>query len=52
MSKLIFRMFALDFHKVRSIVGEGLDVDRSDEASSRKSLQEEFYEEFFKLIAK
>ena len=37
-SKLLIRMFAVDFHKVRSIVGEGLDVDKSNEASSRKAL--------------
>lgn len=38
MSKLLFRMFAIDFHKVRSIIGEGLDVDKSDVGESRKVL--------------
>ena len=37
-SKLIFRMFALDFHKVRSAVVEGLDVDKNDAVGSRKLL--------------
>ena len=37
-SKLIYRMFAIDFFKVRSAVGEGLDIDKSDELKSRKTL--------------
>ena len=37
-SKLLFRMFAIDFHKVRSIIGEGLDIDKLDERRSRKIL--------------
>ena len=38
MSKLVFWMFAIDFHKVRSIIGEGLDVDKTNETHSRKML--------------
>ena len=38
MSKLIYRMFAIDCHKVRSAVGEGLDVDKNNESKSRKTL--------------
>ena len=38
MSKILFRIFAIEFHKVRSGVGEGLDVDRKDELNSRKTL--------------
>ena len=37
-SKLLYRMFAINFFKVRSAVGEGLDVDKSDELKSRKTL--------------
>ena len=37
-SKLLYRMFAIDFNKVRSTVGEGLDVDKNDELKSRKTL--------------
>ena len=38
MSKILYRMFAIEFNKVRSAVSEGLDVDRKDELSSRKTL--------------
>ena len=38
MTKILYRMFAIDFHKVRSIVGEGLDIDKSNELLSRKTL--------------
>ena len=30
LTKLLFRMFAIDFNKVRSVVIEGLDVDKQD----------------------
>ena len=38
MSKLLYRIFAIEFNKVRSGVGEGLDIDKKDEFNSRKTL--------------
>jgi len=35
---LKFRVFAVNFHKVRSTVREGLDVNKVEEAGSRKVL--------------
>ena len=39
LTKLLFRMFAIDFlNKVRSVVIEGLDVDKQDKEGARKKL--------------
>ena len=38
LTKLLFRMFAIDFNKVRSVVVEGLDVDKQDKEGARKLL--------------
>ena len=38
LTKLLFRMFAIDFNKVRSVVVEGLDVDKQDKDRARKQL--------------
>ena len=38
LTKLLFRIFAIDFNKVRSVVIEGLDVDKQDKEGARKQL--------------
>ena len=36
--KTLFRMFAIDLNKVRSVVIEGLDVDKQDKEGARNQL--------------
>ena len=38
LTNLLFKMFAIDFNKVRSVVIESLDVNKQDKKGARKEL--------------
>ena len=52
LTKLLFRMFAIDFNKVRSVVIEGLDVDKQDNLEQESSWQRGPYGGLFKHMAR